>query len=78
MNPAEWFKFVAKNENYILEQLRSHLPNVDFTSILPGLPHIMYLRQRQGMVELIFGAVQLGLDEECKITSINEYAPSGS
>ena len=78
MNPAEWFSFVDKNENYLVEHIRSHLLGTELSSILPGLPNTIYLRQMHGMIELTFDAVQLELDEEEKVISVDHLVPSAT
>ena len=76
MSPAEWFDFMAESEEQVFEQIKAHLPDVEFTSIRAGLPPIVYLQQRRGMAEVTAHAVKLELDNEGNITRVEILTPS--
>ena len=76
MNPAEWFDFMAEHKEHVVKQIRTHLPDVDFTSIVTGLPPVVYLQEKHGTVELTFEAVQLNLDNKGNVNKVKIFNPS--
>ena len=76
MNPAVWFDLMAGKEDHVIEQVRKHLPDVEFTSIKVGLPPIVYLLQRRGMAEVTVNAVRLYLDKGGNVTGVKILMPS--
>lgn len=76
MNPAEWFDFMAEHKEHIVEEIRAHLPDVDFTSIVAGFPPVVYLLEKHGMIELTFEAVQLNLDNKGSVKKVEIFNPA--
>ena len=70
MTPAEWFDLMEENAEHVAEQIKTCLPEVDFTSIKVGLPPIVYLQQQQGRVEVTVNAVKLDLDDRGNLNKV--------
>ena len=76
MNPAEWFDFMAEKEEYVTDQIKTHLPGLDFSAIKVGLPPIVYLQQERGMAEVTINAVKLDLDDGGDVTRVEILMPA--
>ena len=77
MNPAEWINFVAEHKEYLIGQIRCHLPEANFTNIMAGLPPpVVYLQHKHGMIELNCEAVKIGLDNKGKVSKVEVIKPS--
>ena len=76
MNPAEWITYVSENSDYLVREIRDQMPNTEFSSILPGLAPIVYLRRKHGAVELTFEAVNLEIDEHGSVKKAGSLTPA--
>ncbi|MFH1570775.1 MAG: hypothetical protein ABIL09_22475 [Gemmatimonadota bacterium] len=70
MQPEEWIRYVADNRERLLPQLRERMPDLKFSSIMPGVFPVIYLQRPHGSVELGFLAVELTLDEAGDVTDL--------
>ena len=75
MDDEAWIRHVAEGRDRILPQLQALLPDIEFTSIMPGIFPIIYLQRRHGAVELGFAAVEAELDEEGAIQRVEVLEP---
>ena len=76
MTPAEWMRFVAENKEQLVDQLRVHLPEAEFTNIAAGLPpSVVYLQQRHGLIELGLEAIRLELDDVGRVSGVETVEP---
>ena len=76
MNAADWYDLMAEKGDRVVDQVRKHLPDVDFTTIRAGLPPIVYLQQRRGMAEVTVNAVRLYLDKAGNVSGVKILTPS--
>ena len=71
MSADEWSIFVWDNRTTLIEQIKSHLPEVDFTDIKEGFaPSFVHLQRRGSEMDLTIETVVLGLDEEHRIRRV--------
>jgi len=75
MDHEEWLHFVWEHREHLIEQLKSLLPEAEFTNIAPGLYPIFYLQRPHGRIELNFEAVKVGLDDERNIKEAEIRSP---
>jgi hypothetical protein len=76
MNPAEWIDYVSHNKDYLAKEIRDHMPETDFSNILPGLAPIVYLQKKHGAIELTFEAVNLEIDEYGAVKRADALTPA--
>lgn len=75
MQDQEWIKFVVENRDRLLPQLRERVPDLEFSSIMPGVFPVVYLQRPHGAVELGFLALQLEVDKEGNIAEVKVVDP---
>ena len=75
MQDKDWIHFIADNRERLMPQLRERVPDLEFTSIMPGAFPIVYLQRPHGTIELGFLALQLDLDDDGNIREVRVVEP---
>lgn len=75
MQDQEWIVYITENRDRLMPQLRERVPDLEFSSVMPGLFPVVYLQRPHGAVELGFLALQLDLDEEGNIQEVKVVDP---
>ena len=75
MRDEEWIRFVCDNRERLVPQLRECVPDLEFSSIMPGVFPVVYLQRPHGAVELGFMALHLEIDEAGDLQGVTVVDP---